>query len=574
MKRKLASNDRSTKSLGTPGKRRKANRADNIYPRQDSDDIIAVSPSSLKLSPAREPRIIKNTHGKTRSARGNKAQHEDEGESPTPRANKNNSDVTPTKKSRILLRDTLISSGSKKADRSAKKKSRRTLLESQAEDDWAGESTIAYQILNESDGELEDDGTAPSDLQAELQDTVEDSGPASQTESPSKRGRGRPKGSKNKRTPTPEGDIAPEERYFFQNRPGPPQVSNNTLSSLKLLTHEEYYDLIHDYQDPHEDDKAYLFNLHKRSFPQWRFELDESFSVCLYGYGSKRTLVTSFAEYISALNNPPPTVIVVNGYTPKLHIRTVLSTLASAIMSEDPPRLSAQPNEALSLILIHLSKSPPEKPIYLLINSLDAPSLRRAPAISILAHLASSPHVHVLATADTPNFPLAWDSGIRDQFNFVFHDCTTFAPYVAELNIVDDAHDLLGRKGRRLGGREGIAFVLKSLPENARNLYRVLVSEILTALVEGVEGEHGDEDNARKEGAAEGEVGVEHKILYQKAVSEFICSSDMAFRTLLKEFQDHQMVVMRAGRGGEEVLGVPFGREEMEGVLDDLMSDV
>lgn len=45
----------------------------------------------------------------------------------------------------------------------------------------------------------------------------------------SKRGRGRPKGAKNKRSPTPEGHIPPEERYFYQNRPGPPQVSKIIL---------------------------------------------------------------------------------------------------------------------------------------------------------------------------------------------------------------------------------------------------------------------------------------------------------------------------------------------------------
>jgi origin recognition complex subunit 2 len=38
-------------------------------------------------------------------------------------------------------------------------------------------------------------------------------------------------------------------------------------------------------------------------------------------------------------------------------------------------------------------------------------------------------------------------------------------------------------------------------------------------------------------GAAGGgeEVAVEYRMLYNKAVEEFICSSEMAFRTLLKE---------------------------------------
>lgn len=571
MKRKLASNDKRTKASGTPSKRRRANQTDNFGSQEDSDDVIAVSPPSVVSTSAKNGRISGRVQEEPFSTT-RAPQYRDEAGSPTPQ-HPHEPDVAPSEKDKTVLNGALVSTVQKKANRSAKKRSIRTLLQNSAEDDLTGQSTTAQEILDDGNDESEDGGIDPLYSQGDIQDTIE--GPDSKSETPSKRGRGRPKGSKNKRTPTPEGNIAPEERYFFQNRSGPPQVSNNSLSSLKLLTHEEYYDLMHAYRDPHEDDNAYLFNLHKRSFSQWRFELAESFSICLYGYGSKRNIVTNFAQYLSTCSHPSPAIIVVNGYTTKLNIRTVLSTLASAIMGPDTPaRLSAQPNDTLSIILAYLSETPPTKPTYLVINSLDAPALRRPPALSILARLASNPHIHILATADTPNFPLAWDSTIRSQFNLIFHDCTTFAPYDAELSVVDDVHDLLGRKGRRLGGREGIAFVLKSLPENARNLYRVLVSEILTALAEDIEGGQEDEDPVRTEAAAEGEAGVESKTLYQKAVSEFICSSEMAFRTLLKEFQDHQMVVMRAGRGGGEVLGVPLGREEMEGVLEDLMGDV
>ncbi len=101
-----------------------------------------------------------------------------------------------------------------------------------------------------------------------------------------------------------------------------------------------------------------------------------------------------------------------------------------------------------------------------------------------------------------------------------------------------------------------MGFVLRSLPENARNLYRVLISEILAGLDE--------------EGGGEGG-GLEYKVLYQKVVEEFICSNEMGFRGLLKEFFDHQMVVSRKDGGGGEVLGVPWRREEMEAILEDLI---
>jgi len=144
--------------------------------------------------------------------------------------------------------------------------------------------------------------------------------------------------------------------------------------------------------------------------------------------------------------------------------------------------------------------------------------------------------------------------------------------------------------------------VLRSLPENARNLYRLLLSEILTILVDGIDGDGAtttatgfdDEDDNDNEAAAETEagprristagraaiqkgesagaeeVGVEYRTLYEKASTDFICSSSMNFQFLLKEFHDHQLITSRRDATGTQLLGVPLGREEMEAVLEDL----
>jgi origin recognition complex subunit 2 len=159
----------------------------------------------------------------------------------------------------------------------------------------------------------------------------------------------------------------------------------------------------------------------------------------------------------------------------------------------------------------------------------------------------------------------------------VFHDCTTFAAYTAELDVVDEVHELLGRNAHRVNGREGVAFVLRSLPENAKNLFRLLVGEVLIAMEE--EGEGGDEPT-----------GVEYRMVYNKAVEEFICSSEMAFRTLLKEyvpsflvsyidllltksrFHDHQIIKSITDALGTELLSLPFRKDELEAILEDLMS--
>jgi origin recognition complex subunit 2 len=172
-------------------------------------------------------------------------------------------------------------------------------------------------------------------------------------------------------------------------------------------------------------------------------------------------------------------------------------------------------------ILSHLNTT--SSTITLIVNSIDAAPLRKPASQTALAQLAAHPRIRLACSADTPDFALLWDIGVRSAFNMGFHDCTTFAPYTAELDVVDEVHELLGRNAHRVNGREGVAFVLRSLPENAKNLFRLLVGEVLIAIEE--EGDGGDEPT-----------GVEYRMVYNKAVEEFICSSEMAFRTLLKEY--------------------------------------
>ncbi|KAF2841485.1 ORC2-domain-containing protein [Patellaria atrata CBS 101060] len=451
------------------------------------------------------------------------------------------------------------------ADRSARRKSARQIIARTIEGDRSDEEgldeedTLARQIWDEdgeeaSDGEVEENEAGLPIVDDQIYQLVPDT--------PSKRGRGRPRKQKQKkRSPTPPSNLPPHEQYFYQNRPGGAKTSNNTLSSHTLLNHDEYFEQTSTYTDPHEEDKEFLFSLHTRAFSQWAFELQEGFNICLHGYGSKRRLVSSFAAHLHHSTPSPPKILIINGYEPTLTIRDVLISLVNLIPSLKAAKLPSQTTVLIPHILTTLSASlSSQTPIYLIINSLDASPLRKPTAQSHLALLASSPHIHLLATADTPNFPLLWDLALKTQFRFLHHDATTFASFDGdELDVVETVNEALGRSGRRLHGRDGVAFVLRSLPENARSLFRILVAEQVAAGIE-------EEDAA---GGREGEEGVEYRTLYHKVVEEFVCSSEMSFRTLLKEFHDHRMVESRKDAGGVERLVVPFRREELVGLLEE-----
>lgn len=419
------------------------------------------------------------------------------------------------------------------ADRSARRKSARTIIERSIADNISedGDDEDLARHIYESGEEDESGGND------DLQD------PESVSETTSKKAGGRPKGSKDRKTsPTPPRDLPPHELYFFQNRGGGTKTSNNNLSSMKLLDHEEYFSLMRDYEDPHAEDMQFLHELHSRSFNQWQFELNQDFNICVYGWGSKRKLLTSFAEYVykSQTDHHSNKIVVVNGYVHNTSIRDILNTLAGAV-SDHPPKLGSQVTEMFETLSGAL-EADKEKHITLIVHSIDGNPLRRSNAQTLLARLASHPQIHLIASADNPSFPLLWDSSLRSNYNFLFHDCTTFQPYMAEVDVVSEVHELLGRSGRRVGGKEGVTFVLKSLNQNSRKLFQLLVAEQLAAMEEEVaddeNGDHGEMDNGQRRGVPNkrNDQGVEYRLLYQKAVEDFICGDEVAFKTLLKEY--------------------------------------
>ena len=500
--------------------------------------------------------------------------------------------TTPTKHRKNNGKDIQddISPTIRNAERSARRKSARTLIRRKNVDDLSddndldGEDALARTIWGV-------DEVGDGDDQQE-EDTEDEEADGFVLSTPSKRGSEARKKTRQKRTPTPPPDLPPHELYFFQNRAANTKTSNNTFTQ-DLLTHEQYHNQISNYEDPHLSSFSFLHAIHSRSFPQWNFELSQSFNICLHGYGSKRRLVTSFAKYLHSLKGHPK-IVILNGYISTISIRQILTTVATVVFGAPSQTLSSQPREMVEEIIAHLAASPPSAPSYIFINSLDASPLRRTPIPSLLAQLAASPSIRLLATCDSPSFPLLWDTSLREQYNFLFHDTTTFLSYatVEITSVVDDVNELLGRSGRSVKGKDGISFVLRSLPENARNLYRVLIAELLAGMDNAEEAGGGaanenlnldaetgeppgkSGDGGTRNTNANANAGIEYRVLYQKVIEEFICTNEMAFRTLLKEFHDHQMVMSRRDGAGTEMLSVPFRREEMEAILEDLLLGV
>lgn len=554
----------------TPSKRRVS-----IFPTEDEDELAESSADEVEATPSKR-RKIADVEVRVSTPRRSKAGEANGG---TPGRTIPIILHTPSKSTANVNGEAgsedeseTIGSRLRNANRSAKRKSAGRLLERaivarDSEDEGSEEEDqLAEEIYDDEDQEDAEEQVEQVDADAEG-DTLE-------PETPSKRRKGRPRksvtGAKagrgrkaaTEREETPPSYLPPHEKYFWDNRTGATKTSNNTFPSGLLLNHEEYFDFKKEYIDPNQQQLDHLQSLHEEIFEQWQLELEYDFNICLYGFGSKRNVIESFADFLHSNNasDKPPKVIIVNGYEPSTTVRHILTTLSTTIKFPSTLKLPSQPQALLQLLTDTLTKKPPKEPTYILINSLDAQALRRSNAQSLLASLAEHPSIHVVATCDTANFPLMWDLKLRRQYNWVFHECTTLAAFDQELDVVETVNALLGRSSRRIGGRDGVGYVLRSLPENARNLYRILVGEQLAFALEHEDGGSGD-----------GDEGIEYRILYHKAREELVCSTEHQFRTLLKEFFDHQMVESRRDALGSERLVVPFRQEELEGLLEDLV---
>jgi origin recognition complex subunit 2 len=566
--------------------------------RDDDRDVI---PSRMRPAetPSKRKSILKETPSKVNgfSSVGN-----------TPSSLRKVLFATPSQAKETIAEDGEETPTAVRNDRSAHRKSRQTLqkqlVEVEDSEEDERDEAIAAAILGEEEEDDEEDD----------EDEIEVNATPSKTGKP----RGRPKGRRRERTPSPPPDLPPHELYFFQNRAGGNKTSTNTLQPGLLLAHDDYFAQISAYTDPHAADISRLESLHESAFSQWAFELSQGFNLCLYGYGSKRALTTSFATHLYYASPKPPTIAIVNGYTPNLTPRDICITLSSALLPKSVP-LPSQPMQIVDVLLPTLT--PGKHSVHLLIHSLDSVSLRRSPILpAVLARLSSHPCISLLATVDTPSFPFLPVLSHPQSPPWLYHDATTFAPLTLEVgDVVEDVNALLGRSTRRLGGKDGVAYVLKSLPENARRLFAILIAEQLALMDEGGAdfslangvGDNSEDDAGSLLGASDDDIaaneaatptkrirgkgrpekkakakvkapktkvqpsaggqGVEYRTLYHKAVEEFVCSSEVGFRTLLKEFHDHRMIESRTDSAGTERLVVPFGRAELEGVLGEIV---
>ncbi|KAI5952949.1 ORC2 [Candida margitis] len=353
----------------------------------------------------------------------------------------------------------------------------------------------------------------------------------------------------------PEGYFEQLHRRFRVN-------AKSLIAVAPHVSEREFDRAIHLSEKISENQKRKLFDLHKLLFNQWCFELSQSYNLMFYGVGSKLKVLNDFAEnyfggwWDDIFGGVPPRALVVNGYNPNVDFKAIALQVASVILPGEESIFPKHVSETVPFLVDQMERRRKSLPtgkilkpkLLMVVHNLDGEAFRTDKIQGLFAQLMSIPEIWVVSSIDHINAPLLWDSSKSKSMNLIWHDLTTYHTYSIETSFKDV---LSMGKSKQYIGSLGAKFVLRSLTDNHRHLYKILLADQLSNM----------EDAASSKGLGlKGSVkfGVDLKSLYHQCLDEFIVSNEVTFRTFLKEYVDHKMCQLVKDSSGLEKTFIPF----------------
>lgn len=271
---------------------------------------------------------------------------------------------------------------------------------------------------------------------------------------------------------------------------------------------------------------------HQYRFKYWLHQIGNGFNILLCGVGSKIDLLEKFRLEV-LLNSCH---MVIKGYFPGLSIKQVLSQISGDILNQSGSFKSDMEQALFIKQTLEGEKAEAGKfsrEIFLVIHNIDGVSLRDANSQNCLSILAQSPSIHILASIDHINATLMWDQTKLSHFRWLWHDATTYEPYVDEVSY---ENSLLVQKSETVG-LSSLNHIIEALTPNARRIFDLLA-----------------EYHLEKSGSEGTYFGMSFADCYQKCRENFLVNSDLALRTQLIEFRDHKLIKSCKGPDGVEYL--------------------
>ncbi|KAJ9186242.1 hypothetical protein P3X46_005768 [Hevea brasiliensis] len=345
-------------------------------------------------------------------------------------------------------------------------------------------------------------------------------------------------------------------RNYFLAKESSGKKSTRKISDIDLVDEQELRAALANIEPKHEKETIALLNSYKKLYPRWVFELRCGFGLLMYGFGSKKALIESFAS--TALAEYP--VVVINGYLQSINLKQVMIALAEVWWDQLKTRQRTssrnlqkvqQPFNSRSVddLLAFLDKSEAEENdsfICVVIHNIDGPGLRDSESQQYLARIASCSNIRTIATVDHVNAPLLWDKKmVHTQFNWYWYHVPTYAPYKVEGIFFP----LILAHSNTSQSAKTAAIVLQSLTPNAQSVFKILAE---------YQRSHPEEE------------GMPFDNLYTISRERFLVSSQVTLNSHLTEFKDHELVKTRRRSDGQDCLYIPLTNDSLEKLLSEI----
>ncbi|XP_076066249.1 origin recognition complex subunit 2-like [Oratosquilla oratoria] len=341
--------------------------------------------------------------------------------------------------------------------------------------------------------------------------------------------------------------TADSEEYFMHHTDsGKIVTSDHTLNRLKTprLSQEALQSILSGLELSHKNEREAMLEEHLLQFQKWMVLLSEGYSIFLHGLGSKKQLLNEFQQQmLQDLDH-----MVINGFFPSLTIKSILNGITEDMIGYSGSFHSVQ--DHTSFIYHHYNGNTCD-PLFLVINNVDGPMLRGGKAQAALSQLASSHHIHIIASVDHINAPLLFDSTKLSCYNVLWWDATTFAPYSEETSYENSL--LLQQSGSL--ALSSLIHVFNSLTPNAKGIFLLLANHQL---------EEKDHSNYN---------GLSFAELYQQCREKFLVNSDLTLRAQLTEFRDHKLIRSKKSHDGTENLIIPLNESTLKEFVEQQSSE-
>lgn len=326
-----------------------------------------------------------------------------------------------------------------------------------------------------------------------------------------------------------------EEDYFTAHSRKSVKTSNHTLTKLakptmniktvKSLTAVASF----------KEERVALVEEYQSRFQYWLLQISNGFNILLCGVGSKKDLLEKFRVQVLSKSCH----LVVKGYFPGLTIKQVLTQISEEMLDHSGSFKSDQEHALFIKRTLEVRKSDASKAgkspqeIFLVIHNIDGVSLRNDNSQNCLSILAQSPSIYILASIDHINATLLWDQTKLSHFRWVWHDTTTYEPYIDEVSY---ENSLLVQRSETVG-LSSLNHIIEALTPNACGIFNLLAkNQLEKSSLDGVY------------------LGMSFNDCYRKCREKFFVNNDVALRTQLIEFRDHKLIKSCNGPDGTEYL--------------------